>query len=217
MIIVEPSVELEWITPRAELEIEVAGRTCYKSEDKISETSAGTFIRKLIADEHEAVLEHASASFRFIIDRGISHELVRHRLAAYCQESTRYCDYAKAGNIQVIEPPGLAICERGRDIPLCHNDCCSFHIWQGAVAFAEATYFALRGVGVLPQIARAVLPTCLKTEVVMTANMREWRHVLKLRCSLRAHPQMREVMTKVVLQLFARCPNLFFDRVPTVR
>jgi thymidylate synthase (FAD) len=198
MKIIKPSVELLWITPNAEKMIERAGKVCYKSEDSITDDSAKLFVQKILERGHEAVIEHASASLLFICDRGVTHELVRHRLVSYCQESTRYCNYGKdkfGKEITVIEPPGLNDLTRS--------------FWKQSVEETETQYMNLIDSGVSPQIARSVLPNCLKTEIIVTANFREWRHILKLRTSPAAHPQIREVMeiTKKILQ--EQCPNLF--------
>lgn len=196
MTIVKPSAELLWITPEAEFQIERAARTCYKSEDKIT----AALITKLIKSGHHAMLEHASASVKFICDRGVTHELVRHRLCAYAQESTRYCNYGanKFGNeITVIEPPGLDDEEKPLWLAACHE--------------AEDFYLRLLKQNVPPQIARSVLPTCLKTEIVCTANLREWRHIFSLRLSSAAHPQIREIMYPALEILYAHCPNVFND------
>jgi len=179
MIIVKPSVTVEWATPNALEVIERAGRTCYQSTPR---ENPEAFVKMIIARGHESVLEHAAASLRFICDRGVTHEMVRHRIASYSQESTRYCNYAKdqfGGEIMVIQPPGL----EGDDLAG----------WEYAVKCTELTYIAMVNRGVSPQIARSVLPNCLKTEIVMTANLREWRHFFKLRTAATAHPQMREV------------------------
>jgi len=190
--IIKPSVE--FITPVDGdvilSRIEECGRVCYKSEGKIKDGSAETFVRGIIKRGHEAVLEHCSFTVKFICDRGVSHEIVRHRLAAYCQESTRYCNYSKGqfgGEITVIEP-----CYLG----------------------AEAAYFDLLNIGLTAQEARAVLPNSLKTEVCMTADIREWRHFFKLRCSPAAHPQMREVATQLLVAARERIPVLFDDIYP---
>jgi len=200
MRIVEPNVVLEWITPDAEQVIERAGRTCYRSEAAITPESASLFVRKLIANGHESVIEHAVASLRFVHDRGISHELVRHRLVSYSQESTRYCNYSGerfGGEITVIKPPGL--------------DAASDADWRVAMLQAEASYLRMIERGVKPQIARSVLPTCLKTEIVTTTNLREWRLILKLRTSPNAHPQMRSLIQSAAVILKCHCPNVFFD------
>lgn len=177
--------------------LERAGRTCYKSECRIGPGTAERFIRGIIDRGHESVIEHVSVSVRFICDRGVSHEIVRHRLASYSQESTRYCNYGKADEIQVVEPPGLTDEQRSS--------------WLLAVGQAEDAYLSMLGRGATPQIARSVLPTCLKTELVMTANLREWRHFFRLRCAPAAHPQMREVALQALELFRARVPVLFND------
>jgi thymidylate synthase (FAD) len=202
--IIKPSVE--FITPVNGAvilsRIEECGRVCYKSEDKIKEGSAETFCRGLIKRGHEAVLEHCGFTVKFICDRGVSHEIVRHRIASYCQESTRYCNYSKGqfnGEITVIEP--------------CYLDprTEAWASWYAACATAETCYFNMLNFGCTPQEARAVLPNSLKTEVVMTANIREWRHFLKLRCSAAAHPQIREVATQLLKMCKEQIPVLFDD------
>lgn len=182
--------------------IEQAGRVCYKSEDKITDGSAEKFVANILKRGHEAVLEHQSITVKFICDRGVSHEIVRHRLAAYCQESTRYCNYSKDGfgnEITVIEP-----CFLKHDTP-------QWAAWETAMKNAEFSYFRMLELGCTPQEARSVLPNSLKTEVIMTADIREWRHFFKLRCSPAAHPQMREVAIMLLKKLQAQIPILFDD------
>lgn len=182
--------------------IEQAGRVCYKSEDKITDESAVKFAQNIIKRGHEAVLEHCSFTVKFIVDRGVSHEIVRHRVASYCQESTRYCNYSKdkfGKEITVIKP--------------CFWDEKSnlYTDWKSAMKMAESHYFDLLEQGATPQEARTVLPNSLKTEVVMTANIREWRHFFKLRTSSAAHPQMREVAIPLLKELQEKIPVLFDD------
>ena len=180
--------------------IELCGRTCYKSEKKITDESCRTFVQSIIKRGHEAVLEHFNITVKFICDRGVSHEIVRHRLASYCQESTRYCNYSKddfSGEITVVEPFYL------------QPDTLAYNAWKEACEAAEAAYFSLLDWGCTPQEARAVLPNSLKTEVVMTANLREWRHFFKLRCAPAAHPQMREVATPLLRDLQKKLPIVF--------
>lgn len=182
--------------------IERCGRVCYKSEDKITETSAQTFVGNIIKRGHEAVLEHDSITVKFVVDRGVSHEIVRHRLAAYCQESTRYCNYSKDGfgrQVTFIQPNFLDRGTRG------------WELWVLACEQAEKAYFDLLNWGCSPQEARAVLPNSLKTEVVMTANLREWRHFFKLRTALAAHPQMREVTVPLLRRMQELIPVVFDD------
>jgi len=201
---VEPTHEIVSMPdPDAALSvIEQAGRTCYKSEHKMQEGSAGDFIRRILRSGHESVIEHGSVTVRFICDRGVSHELVRHRLAAYSQESTRYANYARerfGSEISVIRPTFWS--EESQE----------FALWREAMEKCEAAYMELLNQGAKPQQARAVLPNSLKTEVVMTANFREWRHVFRLRCSKAAHPQIREVMLPLLEEMSKRFPPLFED------
>ena len=204
MKIISPSFEI--LTPldgKTILKhIELCGRVCYKSEDKITDTSAAAFVAGIIKRGHEAVLEHFNITVKFICDRGVSHEIVRHRLASYCQESTRYCNYSKddfGKEITVIKPcfmePGTA----------------SWDFWKEACEVAESSYFDLLEFGCTPQEARSVLPNSLKTEVVMTANLREWRHFFKLRTAPAAHPQMREVAKLLLKQMREMVPGVFDD------
>ena len=204
MKIIKPYVEI--LTPINENEIlkhlEKCGRVCYKSEDKINEESAYKFLKGIINRGHEAVLEHYDITVKFICDRGITHEIVRHRVASYCQESTRYCNYGKDGfgnEITVIEPLFF------------EKDSKQYKLWEAACNFSEDYYMRLLEEGATPQEARAVLPNSLKTELVMTANIREWRHFFKLRTSTAAHPQMREVAIMLLNQFKEKIPILFDD------
>lgn len=198
MQIVKAGFSFEHPVEGAELlkRIERAGRTCYKSESKITDDSAGKFVRMLISAGHESVLEHEKVTVRVVCDRGVSHEIVRHRIASYSQESTRYCDYLKAGEIQVIEPPDLGP---------------NRHRWVWAMRCAEGIYQRLREDGIPPQIARSVLPNSLKTELVMTMNLREWRHFFRLRAAKAAHPQMREIAVPMLLEFQRLIPVVFDD------
>ena len=197
---IKPSVELLSITPNAEQLIELAGRRCYKSEDKITPDSAGKFVQMIAKRGHVSVLEHASASFAFICNRGVTHEMVRHRLASFSQESTRYCSYNKAkfgGQINIIwqEHHKFTPDQLSRRMKLYEQ--------------IEQVYMAETAEGIPAQIARDNLPICLKTEIVMTCNVREWSHVLTLRTSKAAHPQIRQLMTEVGRILKEQCPNVF--------
>lgn len=190
------------ISPNAEKElglIERAGRTCYKSEAKDRDTTE-RFIRGIIKRGHESVLEHSLLTVKFITSRSVSHQLVRHRLAAFSQESQRYCNYSKErfGNeVQFVDPVSMAVDE--------------FQAWKNSCALDEKEYLRLIQKGVTPEIARAVLPNCTKTEIVMSANYREWRHVLKERTSERADPNMRSLMSSLLRELQERIPVIFED------
>lgn len=207
MKIIEPSYEILTDISEGGIKelqtIERIARVCYKSEDKISPDgeSAKKLVKFLIDREHEAMLEHSQLSVLFICDRGISHEIVRHRLASFAQESTRWCNYSsgKFGNeITVIKPPFF---ESG----MSHDN------WCDACDDAEYRYFHLMRLGATPQEARSVLPNSLKTEIVMTTNYREWRHFFKLRCATDAHPQMRQLTIPLLHELQERIPIIFDD------
>lgn len=185
--------------------IEAVARTCYKSEGKIAEGSAEKMVAALIRNGHEAMLEHASVTVKFVVDRGISHELVRHRLASFAQESTRYCNYSKddfGSEITFIIPEFVVY---GTD---------GFKIWKEQMKSAEKAYFDMLEFGLSPQEARSVLPNSLKTEVVMTANFREWRHFFKLRAAGttgRPHIQMLEVAVPLLQDMKKLIPVIFDD------
>lgn len=187
--------------------IEQVARTCYKSEGKIQEGSAAKMVASLIKSGHEAMLEHASVTVKFVVDRGISHELVRHRLASFAQESTRYCNYSKddfGSEITFIIPEYLEYKSEG------------WNIWKESMKQAEDAYFKMLDFGLSPQQARAVLPNSLKTEVVMTANLREWRHFFKLRAlgtTGKPHPQMLEVAVPLLEDMKNLIPVVFDDLV----
>jgi thymidylate synthase (FAD) len=216
MLLIKPSTKILHITPEPLQMIELAGRTCYKSEDKITADSAPRFTEMLLARGHESVFEHVTVTVRFICDRGISHQLVRHRVASYSQESTRYCDH-KEGHITFILPPWVDV-EPGEynDFDFCSEEELSYFgddefIWMTAMNEAEKDYKYLRAKGWTPQQARSVLPSSLKTELVMTANLREWRHFFKLRTDTTAHPQMREIAIPLLAEFAKRIPVVFDD------
>jgi len=205
MKIIKPSYEILAIMPEKPLEyIERAGRTAYKSEDKIGPGTAEAFVRMILQLGHESVIEHASMSVHFVCDRGVSHELVRHRLCAFTQESTRYCNYGKdkfGGELTFIRPPFWP----GEDQLQLSE------VWEQSMTQAESWYLGFIDQGVQPQEARSVLPNSLKTEIVVTANLREWRHIFRLRTSDKAHPQMREIMRPLLAECRQRIPVLFDD------
>lgn len=223
MIIIEQSWSWEQ-KPSAEslALIERAGRTCYKSEDKITPESAPTFAAMVLGRGHESVIEHAGATVRIVTDRGVTHELVRHRLAAYSQESTRYCNYG-GNHIQFIRPvwvdwsgiyppyePITVEAFLNEDL----DDLPADSAWVRAMLDSERSYNHLLDEGWRPEQARSVLPNSLKTEIVMTANLREWRHVFRLRAAKAAHPQMRELMQDMLAGFRAAVPVIFDDIHP---
>lgn len=200
MHIIQPSVEIErqdWdlILRR----IEKKGRVCYKSEDRITDTSAAAFVAMLAKLGHLSVLEHEKISIKFTVDRGISHELVRHWSASFSQESTRFCNYGNDDKgITVIKPFFYA----GR--------LGEYVAWEEACETSEATYLRLLELGSTPQEARDVLPNSLKTEVWMTAAIKDWLvSILPQRCSAKAHPQMRQAMIPTLLEMKKLMPAIF--------
>ena len=185
-------------------QIELAGRTAYKSEDKITPDSAKDFVKMIRGRGHLSVFEHQFVTVRVICDRGVSHEIVRHRLAAYTQESTRYCNYTKGKfgrELSVIEP-----CFWTQDDE-------KYQVWKRTIEQIEAGYNKLIELGATPQEARTVLPNSLKTEIVMTMNLREWRHFFTLRTSKAAHPQMREVAIPLLKEFQKLIPVVFDDLI----
>ena len=200
--------------------IEKAGRTCYKSEDKISPDgeSAKRFVKMLIDRGHEAMIEHApSLSVKFVCSRGVSHEIVRHRLFSFAQESTRYCNYSAGkfgGECTFIVPPDQ---EWGVDTDVYHDEYGGIEIgskkglWYDALRIAEIDYMELLEIGWTPQEARDVLPNALKTEIVVTGNYREWRHFFKLRTDKAAHPHIRLLATALLEDLKGKIPVVFDD------
>ena len=192
MNFINPSVEVLFVNPEALRLIELAGRTCYKSEDKITEDSNIDFAKMILKLGHESVIEHVSATIKFVCDRGVTHEIVRHRLASYSQESTRYCNYGKLG-INFIVPCDFELDED--DLELLKS--------------IETHYNKCLEKGRKPQQARYFLPNGLKTEIVMTCNLREWAHFFTLRTSKAAHPQMVEVATIALEEMKKRIPIIF--------
>ena len=199
--IIESPVEGEQILRQ----IERLGRTAYRSEDKIAASSAAEFVQRIMQSGHLSVIEHISVSVRVVCDRGVSHEIVRHRLASYTQESTRYCNYAKGkfgGEVAFVRP---CFWEETDE---------RYALWRQSMEQAEAAYLRLIELGSTPQEARSVLPHSLKTEIVMTMNLREWRHLFELRAAPAAHPQIREIAIPLLEEFKKRIPIVFDDLTP---
>ena len=225
--------------------IELAGRTCYKSEDLITPESAAKFVKMIVGREHLSVIEHCIVTVKFIIPRGVSHEMVRHRIASYSQESTRYCNYSKTkfGNeITVIDQRPIIAEKFGIELIYGTETVAKtekmirvddsgqrlisslmneenyvtlkttkmlMDVWMTAMIDAEQRYLDLTKLGLSPEIARGVLPIDLKTEIVMTANLREWQYVFSKRCSPAAHPNMRQVMIPLHEEFRKVLPEIF--------
>jgi thymidylate synthase (FAD) len=205
---------------KAELQhIEQIARVCYKSEDKITEGSAERLVKQLIKNGHEAMLEHSTLAVKFTVDRGVTHELVRHRIASFAQSSTRYCNYSRDkfnSEINVIDLQGGI--ERDIKCNKLSNSTIDAILleWHKAIAQAEESYLKMIELGATPQIARSVLPNSTMSEIVITANYREWRNIFKLRADTPAHPQMREVMIPLLRELQFTLPIIFDDILPII-
>jgi len=185
--------------------LESFGRVCYKSEGNITVDSASPFIRKILKSGHESVIEHEKLSVRIVCDRGVTHELVRHRIASYSQESTRYCNYSKnkfGNQLTFIKP-----CFWIEGSP-------EYTLWEEQMRSIEMCYLALIRSGAAPEQARSILPNSLKTEIIVTMNLREWRHFFRLRTSERAHPQMREIAMPLLTRMHELLPPVFEDLLP---
>lgn len=200
MKIIGPSYEiLDRVDELILINIERAGRICYKSTSDLTVETAKKFVKKIIQSGHESVIEHEKITVKFICDRGVSHEIVRHRIVSYSQESTRYCNYGKKGEIVFIKP---FLFEEGT---------LDYDIWYNCCFEAARGYSSLIMRGVSSQWARSVLPNSLKTEIIVTFNLREWRHFFKLRVHKTAHPQMREITIPLLKEFKSKLPVVFDD------
>ena len=202
--IVAPHVEI--ITPldgEAILKhLELCARNCYKSEDKITPDSARTMIKKLLELGHEAMIEHYNLTVKLTCDIGVYKDLTRHRLVSFAIESTRYCNYSKGkfGNeLSVIKP-----CHIKENTP-------EYDLWLSTMQTIEKNYNQMAALGCRPDQLRMLLPHSTKADVIMTANLREWRHIFKLRCAPAAHPTVQEVMDMLLVKLRNEIPVIFDD------
>lgn len=208
MKIIKPSYVIEQELNENEMlkTIERAGRTCYKSENLVNEESAKKFVTNILKLGHESVIEHEKITVRIICDRGVTHEIVRHRIASYSQESTRYCNYCndRFGNeLTFIEPCFFSSNSE--------EDRKNKQIWLDTMSMIEKNYNMLIENGAKPEEARAILPNSLKTEIVVTMNLRAWRHFFKLRTDKTAHPQIREISNMILDEFKEKLPTIFGD------
>lgn len=212
MKVIKPSYEIitDLDSNRILKDIERAARSCYKSEDKITEESATDFIARLLKKGHEAMIEHSYLSVNFIVNRGFTHECVRHRLAAFAQESTRYCNYSKGKfgtELSILKPRYIDKLEV--------DNIEAFQVWQETMLYLEKQYIKMAtkkedgGLGISPQIARDILPIGVKAEITVSCNLREWRHIFKMRTHQTAHPIMHELMRPLCEELKTKIPVLF--------
>lgn len=225
MEIIEQSYEILKLDEATGLFIEKCARTCYKSEEKITLSSANKLINMLIKSGHHSVLEHGFISVKFITDRAVTHELVRHRLVSYSQESQRYVSY-KDG-IKFIRPTWVSAAYLGtyKTRKAINGSCNSLSnmvgyyenektkLWLYHMLKSENAYKDMIEMGLKPEQARTILPNSTKTEIVVSANVREWRHIFKLRCTKKAYPQIRQLMTPLLLNVHKKIPILFDDLI----
>jgi thymidylate synthase (FAD) len=202
MKIIEPYFEILYMAEPDEIyrHLELAARNCYKSEEHIAEGTAADFLERILKSGHESVIEHISITVRIVCDRGVLAELTRHRLASFSVESTRYANYSKdkfGSEITVIKPF------------FWKEDSMQYKEWEKAMQASEKAYMNLIQSGAKAQEARSVLPNSLKTDIIITANIREWLHIFKLRCSNASHPQMRQIMLPLLDEFNKRLPVLF--------
>lgn len=204
MKVIEPRFEMIDLFDGNELlkRIERIGRVCYKSETSITNDSAIKFVENIVKNGHESVIEHEKITVKIICDRGVSHEIVRHRIASYSQESTRYCNYYadKFGNELTFIKPYFW-----------DKDITKYKVWESTMLYIEKAYLQLIESGAKPQEARSVLPNSLKTEIIVTMNLREWRHFFKLRADKSAHPQMRQIVLPLLKEFQKKIPVIFDD------
>ena len=197
--------------------IEKIARVCYKSEDKITEDgeSAKTLIRGLIKKGHESMIEHSSLTVKFVTDRGITHEIVRHRLCSFAQASTRFCNFSDnkfGGEVTFILPEFWDIEQQYvSDSEEANDRDAKLELWKQAMEKTEDIYLSLIDGGAKPEQARSVLPNSTATEIVVTANYREWRNIFKLRTEMHAHPTMRYIMIPLLHELQDKIPIIFDD------
>ncbi len=202
MKIIEPYFEILKMAEPDEIyrHLELAARNCYKSEEHIAEGKTEEFLQRILKSGHESVIEHISITVRIVCDRGVLAELTRHRLASFSVESTRYANYSKdkfGSEIAVIKPF------------FWQENSLQYQEWEEAMKASEKAYMNLIQSGAKAQEARSVLPNSLKTDIIITANIREWLHIFNLRCSKASHPQMRQIMLPLLDEFNKRLPILF--------
>lgn len=178
--------------------IEAFGRVSHRTEEAQTENSWERFIPAVVLQHGDwSIVEHAIASVEFLVDRGMSHEIVRHRIASYTQESTRFVNYGKQDSVSFIKPVLSTESQKEQ--------------WDLAIKTSEVAYLNLLSLGIAPQIARSVLPNALATKLIVTANLRSWRNFLLLRTTKETHPQLREISLDLLKQFQERIPILFSD------
>ena len=203
MKLIEPSIEVQSFNGKQIMKnIEQACRTCYRSEDKISNESYKTLLKNCITRGHESIMEHEKITVRMVCDIGVYKDLTRHRIASFSIESTRYCNYGKDkfdNEIKFIKP-----CNIDEDSDL-------YAFWKHTMERIEMNYLHMAEHGATPDQMRMILPHSTAAEVCMTANIREWRHILDLRTKKMTHPSIRQILIPLLLLFKTEMPELFGD------
>lgn len=203
MIIIKPEIQVEEFSGiKIMKNIERACRTCYRSEDKITEDSYKKLITNCINRGHESVMEHEKITVRMVCDIGVYKDLTRHRFGSFSIESTRYCSYNKdkfGNQIKVIEPVNIP---ENTDM---------YKLWEETMQSIENNYMKMAQCGATPDQLRMILPHSTAAEVTMTCNIREWRHILSLRCAKMTHPSIRQILIPLLLYFKQEMPYLFND------
>lgn len=201
MKIIEPKIEIEKVDYNQIMKnLERACRTCYRSEDKITAESHKTLLKNCVNRGHESILEHEKITIRMICDIGVYKDLTRHRHASFSIESTRYCNYGKDkfdNEIKFIEPVNI---EKDTDL---------YKEWKKSLEEMEKHYLNMTELGATPDQMRMILPHSTAAVVTMTANIREWKHILSLRCTKHAHPAVEQVMIPVLIHFKKNMPEIF--------
>lgn len=201
MRIVKPIVEIEKVDyNRIMKNLERACRTCYRSENNITEESYKTLLKNCINRGHESILEHEKITIRMICDVGVYKDLTRHRIASFSIESTRYCNYGKdkfENEIKFIEPVNI---DENTEI---------YEEWKTACGEIEKHYLKMANFGATPDQMRMILPHSTAAQVTMTANIREWKHILSLRANAHAHPAVEQVMIPLLIHFKEKMPEIF--------
>jgi len=201
MKLIEPKIEIENVDYKKIMKnLERACRTCYRSEEKISEESYKTLLKNCITRGHESILEHEKITVRLTCDIGVYKDLTRHRHASFSIESTRYCNYGKDkfdNEIKFIKPVNL---NEGTE---------AYNEWYKICNFIEEAYIKMSKIGATPDQMRMILPHSTAAEVTMTANIREWKHILSLRCTKHTHPAVEQVMIPILLHFKKNMPEIF--------
>lgn len=212
MKIIDPKIEVEkYDGVKIMKNIERACRTCYRSENSITDTSYKNLLKNCINRGHESVLEHEKVTVRMICDIGVYKDLTRHRFGSFSIESTRYCAYDKdkfGGELVLIQPLFFSPLPEDKIFPDTKEEMITID-WFESMYAVENSYLSMRSAGATPDECRMILPHSTAAEVTMTANIREWKHILELRANSHAHPSVQQLMIPLLLNFKENMPEIF--------